>query len=493
MPHADLRALVNQTSIAADLNQTSIASQFGLLSEQCGTDPVCSTVVDAVLMLLLFIGLAIVCDDYLCPAIEELCARFKVPDEAAGASFLAFGSAAPEIMINVAATRRQNVDLSVPAIMGSAIIAYGFIPAACFFGVRQSFELKIAPTLRDTFFYLVALGFLLHVVHDGTVELQESLAISSIFVFYMLAIWLPLRGRASREADGDRASQGSEVEMPEMDTSCGLEQADEDVEQGAAHGDAELLAGSDKSDAVAEDAEPRTDGAPTGRPAPYRDNMDEALPGSSVARGGRGGDDEDEDEGDCWANNMLLDVASKPFRVIFACTIPDPEKHPGWYFLTFAVSLFYVAVLSELVCSVAEDLCAILHVPHELAGVTLLALGAQVPDTIAAVSMARNKMYDGAITSAIGSQILNITLGMGVPFAVWSWTNDGKPMTATLGNIHSVSVCLGVSVALYIICVVRYSGGWKARVTASGSVVMILGYLGCNAYMVKSMAGCVDS
>ena len=49
------------------------------------------------------------------------------PDEAAGASFLASGSAAPEIMINFAATRRRKVDLSVSAIMGSAIIAFGRI------------------------------------------------------------------------------------------------------------------------------------------------------------------------------------------------------------------------------------------------------------------------------------------------------------------------------------------------------------------------------
>ena len=169
-------------------------------------------------------------------------------------------------------------------------------------------------------------------------------------------------------------------------------------------------------------------------------------------------------------------------------------------------------------------MCEILNVPRELAGVTLLALGAQVcscsfankqtrtrvrsrcvvaltpcappssmlliqvPDTIAAVSMARNKMYDGAITSAIGSQILNITLGMGVPFAVWSWTNDGRPMKTKLGNIHSVSVCLGVSIATYILSVVRCGGGLRARVTACGAAVMMTGYIGCNVYMVASMA-----
>lgn len=271
-----------------------------------------------------------------------------------------------------------------------------------------------------------------------------------------------------------------------MDTSCGL--ADEDAEQGG--GDAELLTGSATSDSAVEAQEERAADAPPSRPAPYRDDVDEAAAAARAAEGGNGdddGDDDDEEE-DCWSNNALLDVASKPFRVLFAATIPDPEKSPGCYPLTFTIALIYVAVMSELVCAVAEDMCTILQVPPELAGVTLLALGAQVPDTIAAVSMARNKMYDGAITSAIGSQILNITLGMGVPFAVWSWTHGGRPMETKLGNIHSVSVCLGVSIAAYILCVVRCAGGLRARVTACGAAVMMTGYIGCNAYMVGSMA-----
>ena len=329
----------------ATMEHVSIASQFGSFAEQCGSDHVCATVVDAVLMLLLFIGLAIVCDDYLCPAIEELCARLEVPDEAAGASFLAFGSAAPEIMINVAATHRQKVELSVSAIMGSAIIAYCFIPAACFLGVGHSFDLQIVPTLRDTAFYLVALAFLLHVVQDGEVELSESLAISSIFVFYMLAIWLPLRGRRGGGGGAIGGSDGgdeqSEIEMPEIDTSCGLAEEDADMEQGGA----ELLEGSAAtSDAPTEVQDNREGSALASRPAPYRDDLDDGA-AASAAGSADGDEDGDEDEEDCWTNNLLLDVASKPFRVLFTVTMPDPEKSPGCYPLTFAISLFYVSCM----------------------------------------------------------------------------------------------------------------------------------------------------
>ena len=53
-------------------------------------------------------ALAIVCDEYLCPAIEEICERLQIPDDVAGATLLALGSSAPEIIVNVAATIRWS-------------------------------------------------------------------------------------------------------------------------------------------------------------------------------------------------------------------------------------------------------------------------------------------------------------------------------------------------------------------------------------------------
>ena len=89
-------------------------------------------IIELAAVLWLFLALAKVCDDFLVPALEILCERFAIPDEAAGASILAFGSSAPEILINVAAvTGTGDVDLSINAIMGSAIIAYGLIPGLC--------------------------------------------------------------------------------------------------------------------------------------------------------------------------------------------------------------------------------------------------------------------------------------------------------------------------------------------------------------------------
>ena len=60
------------------------------------------------LILVIFVALAIVCDDYLCLSLERICHKYKVPDDVAGASLLALGSSAPEIAINAMACTNMS-------------------------------------------------------------------------------------------------------------------------------------------------------------------------------------------------------------------------------------------------------------------------------------------------------------------------------------------------------------------------------------------------
>ena len=66
-------------------------------------------------------------------SLETLCARWNIREDVAGASFVAFGSAAPEIIINSittlksAASADKGADLGVAAIIGKWT-AMKFIP-----------------------------------------------------------------------------------------------------------------------------------------------------------------------------------------------------------------------------------------------------------------------------------------------------------------------------------------------------------------------------
>eukprot|EP00964_Phaeocystis_antarctica_P135281 scaffold99647_cov45-Phaeocystis_antarctica.AAC.2 len=109
-----------------------------------------------------FVGVAIVADSHLVPGLETLCVRWGIPEDVAGASFMAFGSAAPEITINAISTIKavlsgagpeddagDDAALGVGAILGSGMIAFTAIPGFCGLFAGRTLELKRRPLARD--------------------------------------------------------------------------------------------------------------------------------------------------------------------------------------------------------------------------------------------------------------------------------------------------------------------------------------------------------
>ncbi len=50
----------------------------------------------------------------------------------------------------------------------------------------------------------------------------------------------------------------------------------------------------------------------------------------------------------------------------------------------------------------------------------------KIPDTVSAIALSRNGLTHGAISGAIGSQVINISLGIGLPALVLCLCGDGK-------------------------------------------------------------------
>ena len=91
-----------------------------------------------VLALVAFVGLicvfytiSLLCDEYLVPAIDVLIQQYKIPEEVAAVTLIAFGSATPEIVLNSVSAVEHTVDLSLPACLGSGIIAFGLGKRCC--------------------------------------------------------------------------------------------------------------------------------------------------------------------------------------------------------------------------------------------------------------------------------------------------------------------------------------------------------------------------
>jgi len=158
---------------------------------------------EVVVLLYAFIGLAIICDDHLVPSLDTLCTRWKIPEDVAGATFMAFGSAAPEIVIAAVTTIQSltreggeedaekaadDISLGVSSIVGSGLIAFSLIPAICGLASSKTLTLKRRHLLRDELAYLISLSTLMYIIYDGKVHAWEAAILLVVYILYLLVI-----------------------------------------------------------------------------------------------------------------------------------------------------------------------------------------------------------------------------------------------------------------------------------------------------------------
>jgi len=303
----------------------------------------------------LFVGLALVCDDYLAPSLERLVKRFHIPHNVASATFLAFGSSAPEICINCVATYRNHVTMSLGAILGSGLIAFTVIPAASVAVSKgQTLELELGPLLRDVFFYVVSVVMFIFFVEDWTMGVFECTSLVAVFCLYIAVMAI---------------FRGGEVDENEDESAFG------DLEE---H---HKLTGASESGSYGGVKSPLELGPGGGGSADIRDQSSGIL-------------------------NHLTELAARPYELIFSWTMPsvaDEEASQPWWPITLVIALLYVTLLSDAVLQVTVVFAKTVGLSHNVAGLTILALGAQIPDTFASMSVARAGEGPSAVANAVGS------------------------------------------------------------------------------------------
>jgi Ca2+/Na+ antiporter len=97
-----------------------------------------------------------------------------------------------------------------------------------------------------------------------------------------------------------------------------------------------------------------------------------------------------------------------------------PSLKPGsssiWKcFFVLAICIIIIGYLTSTIVQLCQMLVQYIGMEESTVGATLIALGSEIPDTISSVSLARKGYNDGAMAGAIGSQVINISIGVGFP------------------------------------------------------------------------------
>ena len=488
----------------------------------------------------MFLGIAIVCDDFFVASLEKICEVLRLSDDVAGATFMAAGSSAPELASSAMALINPNAgsEIGVGTIVGSAIFNILIIIGATVIATGNTLQLDWKPVTRDCFFYAAAIGGIVGTFAGGRVDWWEGGIYVAFYVTYIVTMmynvrlmrWLDsfersdtVRSFKARLSFRSARSEALEEQRSERIEQYRAEQTRESPSDGPRT--AKALWGKIRDDivkvpkhnfanvvlATAKDwkakqavivhaggapggsAEGDADAhvlTPTMTPGHIRAYRSEAVKAAkllaardkamheraaAIARAIEEGsiadeseaasvgfpeipdDNSEDDSSSPWSvpedkKEWPMWAISLPWYAAFQLTIPpcgDP-KWEKWYVVSFAMSILWIGFITHWMVEWCVRIGCILGVPSVVMGTTVLAAGTSIPDALSSIAVARDGLADMAVANAVGSNVFDIWLGLGLPWLLYlSWQTPNYILVNTDELIPSSIILAGVLVVYY--------------------------------------------
>lgn len=448
-------------------------------------------------VLVIFVALAIVCDDFFVPSLEAISEKLDLSEDVAGATFMAAGSSAPELFTSVAGVTVES-DVGIGTIVGSAVFNLLVIIALTAALAGQVLQLDWRPLIRDSICYALSLGFFSWFAWDGKFELYESIILLGLYFLYIVLMkfntrLMDLMGGAKHKG-GQVSPQNTEVTQFESNADEGTNSkvvltanlSDQrrfshankgQVSRSFAHrrSSAGVVAPGEKirlksvaQKQVMKEYRRRSEMAVSQQPTVSVVHVDAngnahtvPIDDDSEAKSGvdsktqvRTDEEKEAKMKICpclpavsaefpeypeergvlapfkYFIGWVLFVVSFPFICMFTWTIPDCSKpHNRKYFLaSFTMSIIWIAILSfGMVTLVGRSGC-ILSVDKFTMGLVVIAIGTSIPDALSSIIVARDGFGDMAVSNAIGSNVFDINLGIGLPFVIRIMIDNFQPI-----------------------------------------------------------------
>ncbi|KAK5867339.1 hypothetical protein PBY51_011841 [Eleginops maclovinus] len=142
-------------------------------------------------------------------------------------------------------------------------------------------------------------------------------------------------------------------------------------------------------------------------------------------------------------------------------TVPDVrnEKSRKFFVVTFLVSILWIGVFSYTMVWWSHQVGETIGIPKEIMGLTILAAGTSIPDLITSVIVARKGLGDMVVSSSVGNNIFNITVGLPVPWLLYASFNSFAPVAVSSNGLFCSVVLLFMMLLFFIISIAACK--WK--------------------------------
>lgn len=126
------------------------------------------------------------------------------------------------------------------------------------------------------------------------------------------------------------------------------------------------------------------------------------------------------------------------------------------YLVTFTMSIFWIIVASYIMVECAHGFGCHVGIPPFVMGVVVLAAGTSIPDALASMVVAEQGDGDMAVANAIGSNVFDICIGMGMPLVVSEMVyKEPYPVMDTLPAATTGSMLIIITVVLVMVLVIN--------------------------------------
>uniref|UniRef100_A0A3B5L366 Solute carrier family 24 member 4b n=1 Tax=Xiphophorus couchianus TaxID=32473 RepID=A0A3B5L366_9TELE len=441
--------------------------------------------------LYMFLALAITCDEYFVTSLEKICEKLDLSEDVAGATFMAAGSSAPELFASVIVFITHG-DVGVGTIVGSAVFNILCIIGVCGIFAGQVVLLTWWAVFRDSFYYILSVIALIA---------WESLVLVLMYAGYILVMFNSSMQRFFMGKSNKNVANGNAATSSEM----------EDVKPSKVYSRGSVVMVDEMMNAspskfrfpeaglrvmVTSHFGPKTRLRMASRLIiTERQKLVQAsngvetqvIDGKVEIENGNVPEDKptEAEENDTGVGSKIKWLISWPLLLLLFFTVPNCAK-PRWekYFMvSFILSTVWIAVFSYLMVWMVTIIGYTLGIPDVIMGITFLAAGTSVPDCIASLIVAR-QLGDMAVSNTIGSNVFDILVGLGVPWALQTMcVNYGSEvMINSRGLLYSVVLLLG-SVALTVSGI--HINKWQLDLKLGIYVLVLYAVFLCFSIMIE--------
>ncbi|CAB4062896.1 Sodium/potassium/calcium exchanger 4,Sodium/potassium/calcium exchanger Nckx30C,Sodium/potassium/calcium exchanger 3,Sodium/potassium/calcium exchanger 5,Sodium/potassium/calcium exchanger 2,Sodium/potassium/calcium exchanger 1 [Lepeophtheirus salmonis] len=439
-------------------------------------------------MVYMFVALAIVCDEFFVPSLDVIIEVIGCSEDVAGATFMAAGGSAPELFTSVIGVFVAFSDVGIGTIVGSAVFNILFVIGMCALFSKTVLHLTWWPLFRDCTFYSISLVTLIVFFIDDTIEWYESGTLLGIYFAYVGFMKInpiaertvkkllfknkvtrvrstdhlvPTAGVTGAAMSGTVAATGegtrSHTSIPVLHSGShfrhGLLQlmihTIDPLHDGKVDEKATQLHAIASLKVLLDATKPQegTNGTAS--------NVLDLGPDGAVTTAGLSSDEDESHPLDLsWPDTTrerITYILFLPIILPLWLTLPDTRKSSArkYYPITFLGSILWIAAFSYLMVWWATISGKTFDIPPEVMGLTFLAAGTSIPDLITSVIVARKGFGDMAVSSSVGSNIFDVTVGLPFPWLLYSAIFQ-KPVTvSSAGMVCSITILFGMLLLVF--------------------------------------------